>query len=163
MFGLEFTWLIGIAVLLLVGALYAGGNRPDKAENSPFMARLPVMLASFTVSAQTGSGSGATRNVAVQLRDAANNAINFISHLEVFLSDSADGHTLTAVAPTTLAIGTNGVVIGVITTVKTDKLISNASGQFDLTITESGTPNTYYLVVCMPNGTIAVSPAIAMT
>lgn len=156
-----------VASLFLVGFLilvcWNVGMNPAPAKESPFFARNTFNLASITVGSQTGSGSGATRNVAVQLKDANANSIKTVGSCLAYLSDSADGHTLTSVTPTSVAIGTNGVVLAALVAAKVFEIISNASGQFDLTITESGTPNSYYLCVRMPDGSLQISPVIAMT
>lgn len=114
-------------------------------------------LAAFTV----GTKLTNTINVAVQLQNAHGVSLAQIAGVKAYLSDNANGSTLTATVPTsTLAIGTNGVIIGVLTTNKAVEIITNALGQFDLNVIQTVGGTNYYLVVEMPDGSIVVSPVI---
>ena len=83
-------------------------------------------------------------------------------------SDSADGHTVTNTAPLSVAIGTNGLLIGElvgpgdsVTTIC--RFLTNAQGEFDFNVSTASQPLTWYLVLCKPDGSIVVSPAISFT
>jgi hypothetical protein len=100
-------------------------------------------------------------NVACQLQDAKGRNIAQVGFAKVYLSDSADGHTLTATALTSnFAIGTNGVILATPVSEKYTEVISNAIGQFDLNLTQTATQN-YYLCVVLHDGSLAISPIIA--
>lgn len=100
-------------------------------------------------------------NVAVQLKsDKGQQAIATRRHVRAFLSGASTGATVLGSAPNGgAAIGTNGAIIASIVANKVFDIVTDASGRFDLTITDSGTP-TMYLVVVMPNGRLVVSGAI---
>lgn len=125
------------------------------AQYSPFRAACAANRASFTI----GTENTNAINIAVQLQDAnANNAYEHVS-LFCYLSDDANGNSIATSAPTGgVVIGTNGLAIPVVTN-KAFQVTSESDGSFDLTITDSGTP-TFYLVLVMPDGSLVVSGAI---
>lgn len=100
-------------------------------------------------------------NVAVQLKsDKAQAAIATRRVLDVYISGVNTGADIVGTAPNGgVAIGTTGAILASVVANKYFKVICNASGQFDLTLTDSGTP-TFYLVVVMPNGRLVISSAI---
>ena len=109
----------------------------------------------FTV----GSESGNVINVAVQLNDRDGNALAQRANVYAYLSDDANGDSITATAPDGgVAIGTDGV-LDAVTADKSFRLTSESDGDIDIDITESGAA-TWYLVVVLPDGTLAVSDAI---
>lgn len=131
----------------VVGKLLAKGiiTAPD----------ITTLSASFTV------GTEATNaiNVAVQLVDGTGVNVAVRKALPWYLSSAANGGTRLGTAPNGgTAIGANGSLIESIAELS-GLMIFNASGQADINITDSGTP-TMYLVVVMPNGSLAVSGAI---
>lgn len=114
-------------------------------------------LAAFTI----GTKSGNTINVAVQLQDANGRNIAQIVGATFYLSDNSDGHTLTATATTSaLAIGTNGVLMNIDVAGKMARVITDASGRFDINVIQTASPTTYYFVVQLPDGAIVVSSAV---
>jgi hypothetical protein len=130
---------------------------PQPAKQAASRAFCTFGLAAFTI----GTKSSNTINVAVQLQDNRGQAIQQIGYCDVYLSDNADGTTLTATALTSnIVIGTNGVIIQTTVTEKAVAVISNKSGQFDLNLIQTASPQTYYMVVCMPDGSVVVSNAI---
>lgn len=158
--------LIWMSLILLVcwflgGALWIEFSRGE-AKDNPFRAALLFNRATFTIGSQTGSGAGATRNVAVQLKNANAEALQGRAICDVYLSGVSTGATISAVAPTSLLIGTNGAILASLVTSLMLKVCSNASGQFDLTITASEAED-YYMVVVSPEGEIIASTIIAMT
>ena len=100
-------------------------------------------------------------NVAVQLKsDKAQAAIATRRVLDVYISGVNTGADIVGTAPNGgVAIGTNGKILASVVADKYFKVVCNTSGQFDLTLTDSGTP-TFYLVVVMPNGRLVISSAI---
>jgi len=135
----------------------AGINRAP-AKEAPHYASNYVGGAKFTV----GASASHIVNVAVQLCDANFNAQKVLGVVDVYISDNSDGHTLTAATLDALGIGTNGVLLATLTSLKALKILANASGQFDLNV-QKNAGGTYYLVVVMWDGTILVSPAIVIT
>lgn len=125
------------------------------AKHSPFRGAVAAHSVTFTAGTETAN----TINLAMQLKDANGASIGEKCAVDFYLSDSSVGLGVTATAPTgNFAIGTNGTFV-VWTAGKSGKLVSNASGQVDITITETGTP-TFYPVVIFPDGTIQVGSAI---
>ena len=98
-------------------------------------------------------------NVGVTISDGRNVAVDAIYTLTAFLSDSATGEGVNATAPDGgIAKGTNGNYIELVAG-KNFLLQTNSSGLVDIDITES-LADTWYLVIVLPDGTIAVSSAI---
>lgn len=108
----------------------------------------------ITVGAQVST----TINVAIQLRDAANQDLAERASLLAYLSDDANGDSLATNAPDSVAIGTDGLAIPLVAG-KCWLLTSEADGDIDLDITEDG-EDTWYLVLVLPNGTRVVSDPI---
>lgn len=133
-------------------------RRPAKF--SPFLAALPVGGARITVGAEPTGGS--TINVQIQLTDANARDIGHVGHVQAYLSDNADGSTLAGTAPSGgWAIGTDGLLLPIVAN-KFAHLVSEADGDIDITITESGA-DTWYLCVMLPNGTLVISSAITFS
>ena len=100
-----------------------------------------------------------TINVTIQLQDGDAVDLTTASGVLAYLSDDADGSSVTATAPTGgVAIGVDGLAIPIVAG-KYFQLVSEADGDIDLDIIDTGTP-TFYLVVIMPNGDLVVSSAI---
>ena len=135
------------------------------AKESPFAAANYVSDCIFTVGPEVG---GNAINVAVQLVDANFNPIPGTSQeigpgqVTCYLSDNPDGSTVTGTTPTSVLIGTNGLILASVVTLKLFEILSNALGQFDLNVTKAAA-HDYYLVVCMPDGSIRVSPIVHLT
>jgi hypothetical protein len=96
-------------------------------------------------------------NVAIQLNDAAGVALARRGFVSAYLSDDANGDSIVATAPDTVAAGTDGVYIPLITGKRFD-LVSEADGDIDINITKSGA-DTYYLVLVLGDK-LTVSGAI---
>ena len=106
-----------------------------------------------------GSESGNAINVTVQLEDADGADLAVRGSVLAYLSDDANGDSIAGTAPDGgVAIGTDGLVIPVVTN-KAMQLVSEADGDIDLDITESGI-DTWYLILVMPNGKLLASAAI---
>jgi len=111
--------------------------------------------ASFVV----GSEAGNVINVAIQLKDADGEDLAARANVYAYLSDDANGDSIAGTAPDGgVAIGTDGIA-DPITAGKSFRLGSEADGDIDLNITESGA-DTWYLVVVLPDGSLKVSGAI---
>lgn len=121
----------------------------NKLDGAPFDA-------TFTIGVEAAN----VINVAVQLKDANGASTATASSLFAYFSDSAAGTNYIATAPSgTVVIGTNGALFDVGAVKKLFRFISNASGQFDINITEVGV-KTLYLVLVLPNGALKISSAI---
>jgi hypothetical protein len=111
--------------------------------------------ATFTI----GTEAANVINVAVQLTDGTDD-IAAAANVRIYLSSVATGLDFEATGPDSWAIGTDGSLLadgG--DSVIAGQVVSEADGDFDLDITKSGA-DTFYLVVVLPNGGIAVSGAI---
>lgn len=116
-----------------------------------------VADASITVGAEA---SGNVITCAIQLKEADGTDLATIGVVDVYVSDSATGDGVAASAPNGgMAAGTDGAVVASIVANKVLKMSSEADGDIDVQITDSGTP-TFYLVVVLPDGTKVVSSAI---
>ena len=96
--------------------------------------------------------------VGIQLQDASGVDLAHSAGIMAYISDNDDGSSVTATAPTSTAIGTDGLAIPIVTG-KTFLLVSEADGDIDLAIGEAGA-GTWYLVLVLPNGKLVVSDAI---
>jgi len=125
------------------------------AKDNPFKAVNTVNNVSFVI----GSESSNSINVAIQLKDARNQDIAVRASVFAYLSDDANGDSVAGTAPDgNVAVGTDGVLVPVVAD-KAFQLISEADGDIDLDIGESGV-DTWYLVVVLPDGALVVSNAI---
>jgi hypothetical protein len=75
-----------------------------------------------------------------------------------YLSSDANGDTPIA-AQTSIACGTDGSVIGTLTAATSIMVISEADGDIDITVTDTGV-YTRYLNIILPNG---LKKSVAMT
>ena len=119
----------------------------------------------------TGKAQGATVTVAaedsntvavsIQLEDGAGVELTDRASCLAYLSDDATGDSIAATAPDGgVAIGTDGLAIPLIAG-KCFLLTSEATGDIDLVVTESGTA-TWYLILIMPDGSLIASDAITL-
>lgn len=114
-----------------------------------------VAGATFTVGAE---GTNAI-NVAIQLTDAAGDALAEAVALPFYLATDSAGLNASGTAPDGgIAIGTDGSLIEW-TANLSGLAISEADGDIDITLTESAGA-TWYLVLVLPDGSLAVSGAI---
>lgn len=97
-------------------------------------------------------------NVAIQLKDSGSTDLAVRGTVFAYISDDANGDTVAATAPDTVAIGTDGLAIPLVAG-KCFMLTSEADGDIDLNITEDAV-DTFYLVLVMPSGKRVISGAI---
>lgn len=130
-------------------------GRKLKAKGSPWKPSKAIGDIGFTIGTESG---GNVINVGLQLKNQNGKDLAVRAALDAWLSSDAEGDDIVASAPGTVAIGTDGVYMPIITG-KLFKLVSEADGDIDLNITQTGGV-TIYLNVCMPDGTIKTSGAI---
>jgi len=121
---------------------------------NPFQTEL-VSNATFVIGAETAN----VINVAIQLMSGQEEVARKVA-LNAYISSNADGSTLVATAPTTVAIAVDGVLIPLIAG-KSFLLVSEADGDIDINITLSAGAATYFLVLVLPDGTLRISGAIS--
>jgi len=101
-------------------------------------------------------------NVAAQLTGGGDDMAS-IGVYQAYLSDAATGIGISATAPaTSVAIGTDGEIIVTHTAKLAWTLQTEVDGAIDLDITDTTTA-TWYLVIVMPDGSMAVSGAITFS
>ena len=106
-----------------------------------------------------GAEGGNVINVGIQLDEFDDTDLAVRGAIHAYLSDDVAGDSIAATAPDGgVAIGTDGVAIPLVAG-KAFLLISEADGDIDLDITESGI-DTWYLILVMPNGKLIASGAI---
>lgn len=109
----------------------------------------------FTIGAEASD----VINVALQLQS-SNEDLGERAAVLAYLSGDAEGDGVVGTAPTGgVAAGTNGEVIAELVADKVFVLKTDAAGDVDVDLTDTGTP-TFHLVVVLPDGTLAVSDAI---
>ena len=126
---------------------------PDRFKQRPWESSAANAV-TFTIGAETAN----VINVGVQLKDKGLDVTERVSLL-AYLSDDAAGDSVAGTAPTTVAIGTDGVYIPLVAG-KCFQLISEADGNIDRDITLSSGADTWYLVLVRPDGRLMVSGAI---
>lgn len=111
--------------------------------------------AKFTVGAEAANAI----NVAVQLidRENGNEIANHVG-MAWYLSGDANGNTVASAPSGGIAIGTDGLLLEWTNNVS-GWVVSEADGDIDVTITDTGTP-TMYLVLIAPDGKLLISGAI---
>jgi hypothetical protein len=114
----------------------------------------------FGVTFVVGAEGGDIINVGIQFTDADGTDVAELVVATAYLSDDIAGVDISAAAPDTAVIaGTDGIILAVHTTDLVLLIQSEADGHFDLSLDETST-GTWYAVVVLPNGTLAVSAAI---
>lgn len=98
-------------------------------------------------------------NVGLQFNDAAGVAMATPVCVRWYLSGDSAGLDPSTVAPTVgTSIGTDGALIESVANLS-GMMITETDGDVDIDIEDAGTP-TFYLVVVLPNGSLAISTAI---
>lgn len=114
----------------------------------------------YGVNFVVGAEAADVINVAGQVVDAHGKDIEFSAALPFYLADDADGQVPSSAAPAGgIAIGTDGALIEW-TADLSGLLITEADGDFDIDLTNATTTPTFYLVVVLPTGKLAISDAI---
>lgn len=117
--------------------------------------RLGMMPNDCTFVVGTEAGNAITTNI--QLLNGATE-LDEAGFVFVYLSSDAAGQAPQA-AQTSIACGTDGSVVGTLTAATTLLVVSEADGDIDIVVTDTGT-YTRYLNVVFPNG---LRKAVAMT
>jgi hypothetical protein len=125
------------------------------AKHSPFKAAVPVGDVSFTI----GTEASNAINLGMQFKDSNGQDIQERVACDFYLSDSATGDDISGTAATSLAIGTDGVLMTYVTG-KAGKIVSEADGDVDIAIGYTTGAKTWYGVVVLPDGRLVVSSAI---
>lgn len=119
---------------------------------------LPIASVSFTV----GGEAGDVINVSIQLRNESAVVVQERSSILMYLSDDSNGDGITGTSPNGgMQIGTNGFELADIGdfTERALWLQTSATGVVDIDIIETGV-DTWFMVIVLPGGIIAVSAAI---
>lgn len=125
---------------------------------APFAERTHESSLVNQVTITVGTEAANAINVAIQLKDGVKD-LGQRGSVFAYLSDDANGDSVAGTAPDGgVAIGTDGLAIPLVAG-KAFQLVSEADGDVDITITESGV-DTWYLVVVLPDGRLVVSDAI---
>ena len=135
----------------------ATNNYMQASENGGTYSRVPLLsnaafaLLMGTPTFTVGAEAADAINVAVQLKDSQGVNLAYSAVVQVWISATA-GAVVAATPPSsTVVIGTEGTLISS-RVAKTDLLIrTNATGAFDLTITEAGA-KSYYVNVDVGQG-----------
>lgn len=115
----------------------------------------PCVDATITVGAEDNN----VRPIAIQLKDANGNDINYVETVEIIVFSSAAMTAFATGGSTGLAIGTDGALLAVVAK-KYFLATSEATGSIDLTWTDTGTESVA-VGVRLPNGRVVVSEAFA--
>lgn len=127
--------------------------RKQSFKSNPFQTSA-VNAATFVIGTETSN----VINIGIKLKDGVAAGQERLS-VHAYLSSDAAGDSVVGTAPTTVAIGTDGLAIPLVAG-KAWLLVSEADGDIDLNITLSTGAATYYLVLVLPDGRLSVSKAI---
>jgi hypothetical protein len=117
-----------------------------------------AVLATITPAA----GSANVSLVSIQLTDASGANLAVVVPVDVWLSDAATGIGLTGTtASGAVAAGTSGTDLGVLTTKKANRSITDATGLYILSITDSA--KTGFFVCCSIPGSGEIFVSAALT
>jgi len=136
---------------LTKGAALAGALTIDGTITAD---NISTVTATFTVGAEATNAI----NVAVQLKDGSGTDLARRCALSWYLSSDANGDAVAAATDGGIAIGTDGLLLEWTANVA-GLVISEADGDIDVTLSETST-GTWYLVLVLPGGNLAVSGAI---
>lgn len=143
------------------GALVAANNLSDLGSLATARTNLGVPEKMGAPTIVVGTQAGNDINVTVQLKD-SDGDLAVRGSLFAYLSDDANGDSIAGTAPSGgMAIGTDGLLIPDVTG-KSARLVSEADGDIDITITEAGA-DTWYLILVMPDGRLVASDAITFS
>lgn len=125
-----------------------------------FLGNKSIQVKGYEVEFTVGVEATDAINVAIQVNDPEGKAIDHAAAFDFYLADDAAGLDPSTTAPTTgTAIGTDGALIESVANLS-GKLITEVDGDADVTITNPTTTPTFYLVIVLPDGQLAVSTAI---
>jgi hypothetical protein len=140
------------------GSLAAANDLSDVASKSTSRSNLGVYEKMGAPVITVGAEAAHVINVAIQLRDSANADLAVRGSLLAYISDDANGDSVAATAPDTVAIGADGLAIPLVAG-KTFLLTSEADGDIDINITNAAA-DTFYLILRTPDGKLVASDAI---
>ena len=121
---------------------------------------LNVASAVYNFDITVGADAGTTVTINIQALQGGGDEIDTIATFFAFLSDDADGIGVSAAAPDGgVAAGTDGEIIAAVVADLVFLLQTEADGDLDLVLTETGTA-TWYLVLIDAYGRMHVSDAI---
>jgi len=106
-----------------------------------------------------GTEGGNVINLGIQLIASDGSDLVGRGLIDFYISDDMYGNTC-ATAADSLAIGTDGVIIGNDATLNSCRILSESDGDIDINITEAGGAATYFGVVILPDGKKIVSDKI---
>ena len=101
-------------------------------------------------------------NLGIQLLADDGSALVGRGLIDFYISDDMYGNTCASTVDS-LAIGTDGVVIGTDASLNSIRILSESDGDIDINITEATGADVYYGVVILPNGKKIVSDKIIFT
>lgn len=140
-------------------ALLPANNLSDLGTKATARSNLGVAEKMGTPTITVNAAVGDAITINVQLKDSAGADLAVRGSVQAYLSDDANGDSVAGTAPDgNVAAGTDGVLIPIVAD-KAFILVSEADGDIDVVITESGA-DTWYLILIMPDGKLVASGAI---
>lgn len=125
--------LIGVATAVAANPTATGGMRLNGAPIIPIAGELD------TAAGVAAAGGANVAEVTITAKDAAGNTVAAVHHMDVWLSDAADGQGLTATTAsgTVTAKAASGIVLSTYTAKKALRVQSLKTGVFVLEITDT--------------------------
>jgi hypothetical protein len=107
-------------------------------------------------------GASTIALVTFQVKDQRGNSLAKVFPLTIWLSDAATGDGLTAGAASgNVVAGTAGTLIGTLTSKKALSVLTDATGKFILSITDTGTHHYYPAAIAPGTGQVQVGAQLA--
>lgn len=125
------------------------------AKHNPFKAVEGFDHVTITIGAEAANAI----TVSCQLQDTQRRTLAGKRAFQFWLADAASGLTLATAPSGGYAIASSKGLILPQTANRCSQGVSDANGEFAITITDTGTP-TFYLVIVKPNGELVISDAI---
>lgn len=142
----------------IVGRRIGLGKNGNLVANGSIDVTPKCVDASITVGAENAN----VRAIAIQLKDANGEDIDYVEVVEILVFGNAAKTAAATGGSTGIAVGTDGALIATIEAKKGFLISSEADGDIDLTWTDTGTESVA-IGVRLPNGRIVMSEAFANT
>ncbi|MBS0207520.1 MAG: hypothetical protein JSS27_01065 [Planctomycetes bacterium] len=114
-----------------------------------------------TASISTAAGASNVSLNTVQLKDGNGDNLTARRVVDIYLADDSHGDTITATtASGAVAAGASGNVLAALVASKMLRVITDATGKFILSITDTAKTH-FYIVVALPDGTPIASAQLA--
>lgn len=136
--------------LMMSEQLIPANNLADLPSLATALSNLMGVSVIASVSFSVAAGASNICILTGTIKDRAGNTIAGVRELEVYISEAATGVGVTADTYSTGASITTGTLVATLTANKAWRLLTNSSGVFAISITDTAKPADQYLVAVNP-------------